>query len=135
MHFRITYYTICYLLLSIVYTAVRVLLSNNNRNLNCGQLSSGSYRTAISMKDIESLSSNNGAFPSNSSTSHSVSVACFRRFLSFSEYLRDDFFHTLVYSLLRIQDPLHPVASPKWIDVANISIIATPLICKRVSRF
>lgn len=100
-----------------------------------------SYRTAISTNDscIKIPGSNDGAFlaVANSFASHFVSVARFRRKTCFPEYLRDDFFCARVYPLLCIQsDPLLLVNSTRWIyGVANTPIIATPITCKRVSRF
>lgn len=137
MHFRGTQYTICYLLLSFVCAAVRVYLSNNNRNLSCGKLSSGtiivpSFPQKISKVQVQTMELFYRTVPLL--VPHRLHA--YERRLVFLSTYATIFFHTRIYSLLRVlSDPFHLVASPKWIDAANTSIVATPLTCKRVLRF
>lgn len=115
MHFRITHYTICYLLLSFVYAAVRVRLSNNNRNLNCGQLSSGTVIVPPFPQKISKVQVRTMELFSISSASHSVSLACFRKETRFPEYLRDDFFHT--FRLLSFTHTKRSASSRRFIKM------------------
>lgn len=139
MHFCITpYSSLSHVAQLFAYSYQAILQSKLRLVINIFRYS---YRTAVSTNDscIKIPGSNNGAFlaMANSFASHFVSVARFRRKTCFPEYLRDDFFRARVYPLLCIQsDPLLLVNSTRWIyDVANTPIIATPIICKRVSRF